>query len=211
MEVDHKQVKQTLQSCPVEHPDIIEEWKSETSHEKESSEELIIFSDEAEQEEGENEEESKGSNSQNSSNKSDDIPSDHNSKPDQRAIARKLGQYYEDGLTAAEVLEKNIRGFNKATVYRHYTTLKNEGTNIRKKGSGRFPSIGKQVKDEILNMVRTNDRLTLKEMEEKLTEKGLKGSHQSIWLYLKSQGYRSTDPIKVKVLSNKHKKDSLDW
>ena len=25
MEVDHKQVKQTLQSCPVEHPDIIEE------------------------------------------------------------------------------------------------------------------------------------------------------------------------------------------
>ena len=133
MEVDHKQVKQTLQSCPVEHPDIIEERKSETSHEKESSEELIIFSDEAEQEEGENEGESKGSNSQNSSNQSDDTPSDHNSKPDQRAIARKLRQYYEDGLTAAEVLEKNIRGVNKATVYRHYTTLKNEGTNIKRK------------------------------------------------------------------------------
>ena len=155
MEVDHKQQKQTLQSCPVEHPDIIEERKSETSHGKESSDELIVFSNEAEQEEGENEGESKGSNSQNSSNQSDDTPSDHNSKPDQRAIVRKLRQYYEDGLTAAEVLEKNIR----------------------KKGSGRSPSIGKQVKDEILNMVRTNDRLTLKEMEEKLTEKGLKGSH----------------------------------
>ena len=162
MEVDHKQVKQTLQSCPVEHPDIIEERKSETSHEKESSDELIIFSDEAEQEEGENEEESKGSNSQNSSNQSDDTPSDHNSKPNQWAIVKKLRQYYEDGLTAAEVLEKNIREVNKATVYRHYTTLKNEGTNIRKKGSGRSPSIGKQVKDDILNMVRTNDRLTLR-------------------------------------------------
>ena len=82
MEVDHKQLKQTLQSCSVEHPDIIEERKSETSHEKESSDELIVFSNEAEQEKDENEEESKGSNSQNSSNQSDDTPSDHNSKPD---------------------------------------------------------------------------------------------------------------------------------
>ena len=48
-------------------------------------------------------------------------------------------------------------------------------------------------------------------MEEKLTEKGLKASHQSIWLYLKSQGYRSTDLIEVKVLSNKHKNDRLNW
>ena len=53
MEVDHKQQKQTLQSCPVEHLDIIEERKSETSHGKESSDELIVFSNEAEQEEGE--------------------------------------------------------------------------------------------------------------------------------------------------------------
>ena len=81
----------------------------------------------------------------------------------------------------------------------------------QKERLGPVPSIGKQVKDEILNMMRTNDRLTLKEMEEKLTEKGLKGSHQSIWLYLKSQEYRSTDPIEVKMLSNKHKKDRLDW
>ena len=100
IEVDHKQQKQTLQSSPVEHPDIIEERKSETSHGKESSDDLIVFSNEAEQEEGENEEESKGSNSQNSSNQSDDTPSDHNSKPNQRIIARKLRQYYKDCLTA---------------------------------------------------------------------------------------------------------------
>ena len=48
-------------------------------------------------------------------------------------------------------------------------------------------------------------------MEEKLTKKGLKASHQSIWLYLKSQRYRSTDSIETKVLSNKHKIDRLDW
>ena len=51
MEVDHKQLKQTLQSCPVEHPDIIEERKSETNYGKESSDELIVFSNEAEKEE----------------------------------------------------------------------------------------------------------------------------------------------------------------
>ena len=107
---------------------------------------------------------------------------------------------------------RRASGFHKLQrMFRYYTTLKSEGTNIRKKGAGRSLSIGKQVKDEILNMVRTNDRLILKEMEEKLTEKGLKGSHQSIWLYLKSQGYRFTVSIEVKVLSNKHKKDRLDW
>ena len=144
MEIDHKQLKQTQLSCPVESPDIIEERKSETIHEKELSDDLIIFSDEAEQEEGENEEESKGSNSQNSSNQSDDTPSDHNSKPDQWAIAKKLRQYYEDSLTAAEVLEKNIRGANKATVERHYTTLKNEGpTSERKAQAGPLQLVSK--------------------------------------------------------------------
>ena len=53
MEIYHKQLKQILLSSPVEHPDITEERKSETSHEKVSPEELIVFSDEAEQEKGE--------------------------------------------------------------------------------------------------------------------------------------------------------------
>ena len=79
----------------------------------------------------------------------------------QKEIREKLRSYYDAGISAAEVITKDIPGLIPKTIYNHYKLFDEKMTNSRKKGSGRKYIITKDIGLKIENLIKEDDLLYL--------------------------------------------------
>ena len=172
---------------------------------------------ESENEESENEE---SENSNESNQDLNTVLNDENEKDEQEShiqlkqseIREKLNSYFRAGVSASELIKKNVPGLNSRTIYNHYKLLNAKRTNSRKRGSGRPSLIAKEVGTKIESLIKEDDLLELKEIKQILKDKNrLVLSTRIIRRYLKSIGYTHDMPIERHELTQKQKEDRLKF
>ena len=133
-------------------------------------------SNESENEESENEE---SENSNESNQDLNTILNDENEKDEQDShiqlkqseIREKLNSYFRAGVSASELIKKNVPALNSRTIYNHYKLLNVKRANSRKRGSGRPSLITKKVRTKIESLIKEDDLLELKEIKQILKDK----------------------------------------
>ena len=85
-----------------------------------------------------------------------------------REIREKLRSYYDAGISASEVIKKDIPGLIPRTIYNHYKLFNEKMTNSRKKGSGRKSIITKDIGLKIENLIKEDDLLNLEDIKKVL-------------------------------------------
>ena len=172
---------------------------------------------ESESVESENEE---SENSNESNQDLNTVLNDENEKDEQEShiqlkqseIREKLNSYFRAGVSASELIKKNVPGLNSRTIYNHYKLLNAKRTNSRKRGSGRPSLITKEVGTKIESLIKEDDLLELKEIKQILKDKNrLVLSTRTIRRYLKSIGYTHDMPIERHELTQKQKEDRLKF
>ena len=172
---------------------------------------------ESESVESENEE---SENSNESNQDLNTVLNDENEKDEQEShiqlkqseIREKLNSYFRAGVSASELIKKNVPGLNSRTIYNHYKLLNAKRTNSRKRGSGRPSLITKKVGTKIESLIKEDDLLELKEIKQILKDKNrLVLSTRTIRRYLKSKGYTHDMPIERHELTQKQKEDRLKF
>ena len=83
----------------------------------------------------------------------------------QREIREKLRSYYDAGISASEVIKKDIHRLIPRTIYNHYKLFNKKMTNSRKKGSGRKSIITKDIGLKIENLIKEDDLLNLEDIK----------------------------------------------
>ena len=86
----------------------------------------------------------------------------------QKEIREKLRSYYDAGISAAEVIRKDIPGLMPRAIYNHYKLFNEKMTNSGKKGSGRKFIIIKDVGLKIENLIKEDDILNLEDIKKYL-------------------------------------------
>ena len=71
------------------------------------------------------------------------------------------------GLSELDVIQKNVTGLNKRTVYCHFQKLKQTGTSLRKSGRGRRYKLTNMHKEMIFEIIKSYHFLTVKEIADR--------------------------------------------
>ena len=79
-----------------------------------------------------------------------------------------LRSYYDAGISAAEVITKDIPELIPRTISNHYKLFNYKMTNSRKKGSGRKSLITKDIGLKIENFIKEDDLLNLEDIKKVL-------------------------------------------
>ena len=104
---------------------------------------------------------------------------------------RKTRSYYDVGISAAEVITKDIPGLIPRTIYNHYKLFNEKMANSRKKGSGRKSIITKDIGLKIENLIKEDDLVNLEDIKKVLEKSNDKLilSKRTIERYLKKKGH----------------------
>ena len=86
----------------------------------------------------------------------------------QKEIREKLRSYYDAGISAAEVITKDIPGLIPRNIYNHYKLFNEKMANSRKKGSGRKSIITKDIGLKIENLIKEDYLLNLEDIKKYL-------------------------------------------
>ena len=131
----------------------------------------------------------------------------------QKKIREKLRSYYDAGISAAEVITKDIPELIPRTIYNHYKLFNEKMTNSRKKGSGRKSIITKDIGLKIENLIKEDDLLNLEDIKKVLEKSNDKLilSKRTIKRYLKKKGYTHDMQLEKHELTQKQKKDRLKF
>ena len=124
----------------------------------------------------------------------------------QKEIREKLRSYYDAGISAAEVITKDIPGLIQRTIYNHYKLFNEKMANSRKKGSERKSIITKDIGLKIENLIKEDDLINLEDIKkvlEKCNDK-LILSKRTIERYLKKKGNTHDMPLEnMNILKSK--------
>ena len=131
-----------------------------------------------------------------------------------------ISSFHQADLTEIQVINKNIKGLNRRTIYRTFKAI-NENKGIqRRPGSGRNKGINKSTFEIIKKCLEIDNGLSTFELSNKIfAEKGVKISSEAIRRYLVSQNYKYEKPkvltIYLSDLLKKKRNDfakkNLDW
>ena len=104
---------------------------------------------------------------------------------------RLISSIHQADLTEIQVINKNIKGLNRRTIYLTFKAIhENKGIQTRP-GSGRNSSINKSTFEIIKKCIEINNDLSTSELSNKIfEEKGVKISSEAIWRHLVSQNYK---------------------
>ena len=129
----------------------------------------------------------------------------------QKKIREKLRSYYDAGISAAEVITKDIPELIPRTIYNHYKLFNEKMTNSRKKGSGRKSIITKDIGLKIENLIKEDDLLNLEDIKKVLEKSNDKLilSKRTIKRYLKKKGYTHDMQLEKHELTQKQKKRQI--
>ena len=126
---------------------------------------------------------------------------------------RLIESFHQADLTEIQVINKNIKGLNKRTIYRTFKAI-NENKGIqRRPGSGRNSRISKSTFEIIKKCLEIDNGLSTSELSNKIfAEKGVKISSEAIRRYLVSQNYKYEKPKVLTIyLSDLLKKKRIDF
>ena len=117
-------------------------------------------------------------------------------------------EFYRAGLSELDVIQKNITGLNKRTVYRHFQNLKQTRTSLRKSGSGRRCKFTNMHKQMIFEIIKSDHFLTVKEIADRgssnLPEVD-RISLATVWRFIRSQEILSKLPLVKHILTETQK------
>ena len=86
----------------------------------------------------------------------------------QKEIREQLRIYYDAGISAAEVITKNIPGLMPRTIYNHYKLFNQKMTNSGKKGNARKFIITKDIGLKFENLIKEDNLLELEDIKKVL-------------------------------------------
>ena len=130
----------------------------------------------------------------------------------QMKIREKQRSYYDAGISAAEVITKDIPGLIPTKIYNHYKLFNEKMTNSRKKRSGRKSIITKDIGLKIENLIKEDDLLNLEDIKKVLEKSNdIILSKRTIERYLKKKGYTHDMPLEKHELTQKQKEDRLKF
>lgn len=98
-----------------------------------------------------------------------------------------------------------------STIYYNLKKLEKTGDVARKPVSGRPRKITGSAANVIGQQIRRNPQITRKGLVQKLEEKGIKVSKDTVGRYLQRQGYKNALPIATPMLTAEHKKKRVEW
>ena len=118
----------------------------------------------------------------------------------QKKIREKLRSYYDAGISAAEVIRKDIHGLIPRTIYNHYKLFNEKKTNSRRKSI-----IIKDIGMKIENLIKEDDILNLEDIKKVLEKSNdeLILNKRTIERYLKKKGYTHDMPLEKHELTQK--------
>ena len=130
-----------------------------------------------------------------------------------KEIREKLRSYYDAGISASEVIKKDIPELIPRTIYNHYKLFNEKITNSRKKKSGRKSIITKDIGLKIENLIKEDDLLNLEDIKKVLEKSNdeLILSKRTIERYLKKKGNTHDMPLEKHELTQKQKEDRLKF
>ena len=192
----------------------IEEMKSEESEESKClsvsniSEPLSQLTDSPDEDGPEKQAESKDKNI--NSESGEEMSSSEQESPRflHKEIRQKCTEYFRSGLSELDVLKKNITGLTRSTIYRHFQKLRLQGTSQRKFGSGRVKKFTENHGKIILDVLQSDNSLTVNEIAKEINKKLDNDewvSATTVWRYIRSQGFISKLPIEKHILTESQK------
>ena len=192
----------------------IEEMKSEESEESKClsvsniSEPLSQLTDSPDEDGPEKQAESKDKNI--NSESGEEMSSSEQESPRflHKEIRQKCTEYFRSGLSELDVLKKNITGLTRSTIYRHFQKLRLQGTSQRKFGSGRVKKFTENHGKIILDVLQSDNSLTVNEIANEINKKLENDewvSATTVWRYIRSQGFISKLPIEKHILTESQK------
>jgi transposase len=98
-----------------------------------------------------------------------------------------------------------------STIYYNLKKLEKTGDVARKPVSGRPRKITGSAVNVIGQQIRRNPQITRKGLVQKLEEKGIKVSKDTVGRHLQRQGYKNALPIATPMLTAEHKKKRVEW
>ena len=129
------------------------------------------------------------------------------------AKRRLISSFHQADLTEIQVINKNIKGLNRRTIYRTFKAINEDKGIQRRPGSGRNISISKSTFEIIKKCIEIDNGLSTFELSNKIfAEKGVKISSEAIRKYLVSQNYKYEKPKVLTIyLSDLLKKKRIDF
>ena len=94
-----------------------------------------------------------------------EIQQEVSSRLKQKEIKENLRNYYDAGISEAEVITKDIPGLIPRTIYNYYKLFNEKMTNSRKKGSGRKFIITKDIDLKLKKNYLEGDLLDLEDIK----------------------------------------------
>ena len=111
---------------------------------------------------------------------------------------RLISSFHQADLTEIQVINKNVKGQNRKTIYQIFKVINKNKWIQSRPGLGRKSSISKSTFEIIKKCLEIDNGLSTFELSNKIfAEKGVKISSEAIRRYLVSQNYKY---VKLKVL-----------
>ena len=124
----------------------------------------------------------------------------------EKEIRSLLKSFFEANLSEAEVCSKKIKGLSRKKIYRVFKKLWEIGTIIKKSESGRKNKIQDDIFEKVKAILKDDNTLSAREIQQKLEEQGVRVSNNSITRALKSRKYNYKKPNVETMLLNDVKK-----
>lgn len=117
---------------------------------------------------------------------------------------------WEEGIRNASEIQRRTN-IGLSTIYYNLKKLEATGDVARKPVSGRPKKITGTAANVIGQQIRRNPQITRQSLVEKLAEKGVKVSKDTVGRYLHRLGYKNSLPIATPMLTAEHKRKRVEW
>ncbi len=121
-----------------------------------------------------------------------------------------LLHYWNKGVRSVPKLHK-LTKIPVSTLYYNVKKLKEKGTVKHKRGNGRPKKITPEISRTIGQYIRRDTSIPLKNIANKISQKGVQLHFSTISKHLTSIGYKKNLPRATPMLTQKHKENRVEW
>ena len=121
-----------------------------------------------------------------------------------------LLHFWNQGIRSVPELSR-LTGLPIRTTRYNVNKLKENNTLEHRCGNGRKSKVDVNAAKAIGQYIRRDSSISLRGISNKLHSQGVDISYLSVGRYLNSRGYQKSRPIKTPMLTEKHKRDRIEW
>lgn len=126
------------------------------------------------------------------------------------AQAQTIQHLWNSGIKKAAEIHRRTN-IPRSTIYFNLKKLRNTGSTVHKKRSGRPKKITSENAKALGQYIRRNPAISSRKLASKLSLKGVGVSYSTVLRHLANLGYDKKRPIATPMLTRSHKEKRIEW